>query len=263
MESLVRTAVCYPWVAMFISSVKQSPLFKQCLDLPRGPGKRIDEAEIMEIVAPMRERLFEVVGAMRVVRQRYMDDGAMRRQDEDDCFFDGAVLERLFDVAGAMPPDILPELRAALDTSILGGLGFGRFYKDFNAAVRNSGWEVGKGKHYIAHILFTNCGGFIYALRDYMDSLRPQRFDRDPHWLYQCMNPMCEHTELDRLLIPCGDPWWDMHYPPNGLNCECHVRHFYAFQIERERIEPTERRPTLGFSPEWIYICTGEKPPAV
>jgi hypothetical protein len=32
------------------------------------------------------------------------------------------------------------------------------------------------------------------------------------------------HRQLDRIIRPVDDPFWDTHYPPNGWRCRCDVR---------------------------------------
>lgn len=54
--------------------------------------------------------------------------------------------------------------------------------------------------------------------------------DRDkdlfPLLMYQAINDervRPEHEELDNIVRPVNDRFWDLYYPPNGWNCRCDV----------------------------------------
>ncbi|MFT3687806.1 MAG: phage minor head protein [Paenirhodobacter sp.] len=38
------------------------------------------------------------------------------------------------------------------------------------------------------------------------------------------MAPRPQHLFWDRLVLRWGDPWWDIHFPPNDWMCSCGVR---------------------------------------
>lgn len=45
-----------------------------------------------------------------------------------------------------------------------------------------------------------------------------------------------EHQELDDVVRPVDDPFWDLYYPPNGWNCRCDVQ-----QLDRGKITPLNK----------------------
>jgi len=162
--------------------------------------------------------------------------------------------DRLFEVAKVKTTDALPSLRAVMDRS-LKGESFENFKKDFAAATL-SNWGPPKGTDRAAEMLFHTYTSIAYALRHYVQ-MRLMEFN--PYWRYVCGESQCGHKSLDGLVVPASDPWWDTHYPPNGFNCDCYVASLLEGQVQRKAIKSAKKRPVLDFSPEWKYVCTGER----
>jgi hypothetical protein len=97
----------------------------------------------------------------------------------------------------------------------------------------------------------------FYALLKYIQKRRLTKFF--PYWHYKAGHPVdCPHSEMNGVMLPPDDPWWQTHYPPNGINCTCYVQALDEVDIKHYGLEATTQPPTLEFSPEWVYICTGE-----
>lgn len=51
-----------------------------------------------------------------------------------------------------------------------------------------------------------------------------------------------EHVDLDSIVKPVGDPFWNTHFPPNGWRCRCTV---IQHEEGEKRITPDERLPPI------------------
>jgi len=128
-----------------------------------------------------------------------------------------------FVVAGVARMDVLDEIRTAVDAARCQGETLADFRKRFRQIVREHGWPGGPGGD--------SEDGFQQRTEEiYFDNLRLSymagRWEtlRDvPYLKYQHNTPPRgpgrETQAWDGLIIPRDDPWWQTHYPPNGVNC--------------------------------------------
>jgi SPP1 gp7 family putative phage head morphogenesis protein len=63
-----------------------------------------------------------------------------------------------------------------------------------------------------------------------------------------------EHQDLDDVVRPVDDPFWDEYYPPNGWNCRCDVQ-----QVSSGRITPMEKISLPEKMPEMFKYNSGKK----
>ncbi|MGQ0740205.1 MAG: phage head morphogenesis protein [Bacteroidota bacterium] len=63
-----------------------------------------------------------------------------------------------------------------------------------------------------------------------------------------------EHQELEDVIRPVDDPFWDIYFPPNGWNCRCDVQ-----QLDSGRITPMEKISLPEKMPEMFKYNSGKK----
>jgi SPP1 gp7 family putative phage head morphogenesis protein len=167
-----------------------------------------------------------------------------------------------FTVAGATKTDLLLDLRGAVDEAITEGQSLGQFKKGFDQIVAKHGWNF-KGKpSWRARTIFnTNLRTATMAGR-WEQAQRTKA--RRPFGIYETAGDervRPQHREWDRTVLPLDDPWFDVHWPPNGWGCRCHVRTASERQLEREGLVVTKRPPTATvetFDPSTLDPVTGE-----
>lgn len=131
--------------------------------------------------------------------------------------------DKAFTVAGAMKADLLADLAAAVDESILGGGSIGSFRQEFKDIVAKHGWNYNGDFNWRTHTIYmTNLRTSYAAGR--LAQLYEAEYD---YWLYKhsdiVANPRKQHKAWNGLTLPADDPWWKSHYPPNGWGCRCRV----------------------------------------
>jgi len=47
------------------------------------------------------------------------------------------------------------------------------------------------------------------------------------------------HREMQGIIRPIDDPYWLTHWPPNGINCRCHVQLLTERDLRRYRFAVT------------------------
>lgn len=57
-----------------------------------------------------------------------------------------------------------------------------------------------------------------------------------------------DHLELEGVIRPVEDPFWDMYYPPNGWNCRCDV-----YQLSTGKITPLNSITLPDLKPIFQY----------
>jgi uncharacterized protein with gpF-like domain len=78
-----------------------------------------------------------------------------------------------------------------------------------------------------------------------------------PFWRYQhndtVMNPRINHVDLDGLVLPADDPFWNRAYPPSGFGCRCYVESVSKSEMKRKGYKvgtaPADFEPDRG----WDY----------
>lgn len=59
------------------------------------------------------------------------------------------------------------------------------------------------------------------------------------------------HRELDGVVRPVHDSFWDSYYPPNGWNCRCDVQQVYDVEVtpDNKLVVPDDVPPMFKFNP--------------
>lgn len=178
----------------------------------------------------------------------------------------GASNARAFVVAGAMRDDLLADFRQAIDKAISKGTTLQEFRKDFEQIVERRGWtgwtgeRSAAGRAWRTRIIYqTNLRTSYHAGRyKQMKSTAQSR----PFWRYRhsiaVENPRVDHKSWDGLILRHDDPWWDIHYPPNGWGCQCFVESLAQRDLDRlgkagPDDAPTDAGSTEGVGEGWRY----------
>lgn len=133
---------------------------------------------------------------------------------------------RGFMVAGAMRDDMLADFRGAIDQAISEGTTIADFRKTFDDVVARTGWDYKGGRGWRTSVIFNTNLQTAYSAGRYRQQTDPDVLDDRPFLMYKhgdSVNPRPEHLAWDGLVLPADDPWWQIHYPPNGWGCTCHV----------------------------------------
>ena len=141
--------------------------------------------------------------------------------------------DRAFMVAGAMKADLLTDLKSAVDKVIRDGKSFGAFQKDFEAIVQKHGWEgwTGSdpqaGRDWRARVIYQTNLSTSYSAGRYQQMMDPGVLAALPYWKYlhndSVHHPRPLHVEWNSTVLPHDDPWWDVHFAPNGYGCRCRI----------------------------------------
>lgn len=162
-----------------------------------------------------------------------------------------------FMVAGLARMDVLDELRDALTRAIADGETLADFRKRFDGIVSGR-WEgfagdgSAKGRAWRTNIIYRTNLRTSYAAGRW-ETLRKFRFLRYNH--HTLLNPREHHVAWDDLILPADDPWWGVHYPPNGWGCNCDVTGV-SDQRLRALGRGVDRAPATVDGdppPEWAY----------
>lgn len=161
-----------------------------------------------------------------------------------------------FMVAGLAREDVLNDLREAIVKAQQGET-LDDFRKRFDDIVRGR-WEgftgsgSKKGRAWRTRIIYqTNMRTSYMAGR--WEKLRTFPFLQYNH--HTIANPRENHLAWDGLIIAINDPWWTVHYPPNGWGCRCD-----ATGVSAQRLRALGRQPDKAPAliqgdppPEWSY----------
>lgn len=156
-----------------------------------------------------------------------------------------------FVVAGAMKADLLSDLRTAVDASIAAGETLDAFRARFDQIVSKHGWDYRGPRNWRTRVIYqTNLATSYAAGR--LQQLRVAAGD-GLLWMYRhsdtVANPRPLHVSWDGLALPADDPWWRVHYPPNGWGCRC-----YVVAVRRDRVARMGGRlgpaPADGIDPD-------------
>ena len=206
-----------------------------------------------EQVAALRLRLGNLVGTVA------WDDLTKAQHD------------RAFMVAGALKADLLADLAAAVDRSIVDGTGQENFRKDFRAIVDKHGWHgwtgegTAKGEAWRTKVIWRTNMATSYAAGR-LAQLVDGKFK---FWVYKhggSLEPRLQHLAWDGVALPPEHPFWAEHYPPNGWGCSCRVFGTNseagikrvggdpdkALPDDWQRIDPKTGAP-VGISKGWDY----------
>lgn len=185
---------------------------------------------------PAQERVRATVDGVRQQFQEQIDFFRAKLNLPSERYDDirGGAHNKAFMVAGVTKADLLQDLRGAVDKAVLGG-SLGEFRKDFAGAVRRRGWVgwTGEGTRegeawrtrviYQTNVLTSRAAGRRAQLK------APALLARRPFWRYEhsgrVEHPRPHHKRWGdmRLTLPHDHPFWDTHFPPNGIGCMCSV----------------------------------------
>lgn len=146
----------------------------------------------------------------------------------------GAAHNAAFMVSGMASADMLVDMREALDRSIQGE-SIGAFRKDFRTAVRRYGWTgwTGEGSQegeaWRTRVIYQTNVATSRAAGRRAQLLAPALLAVRPFWRYRhsdrVEHPRPFHKQWGdmRLTLRYDHPFWQTHYPPNGMGCMCDV----------------------------------------
>ncbi len=140
---------------------------------------------------------------------------------------------RAFTVAGMTRDDWLSEIRAAVEKARAEGTGFNDFQKTFNEFVDRTGWQFNaRGKTeeeqraWRAAIIYKTNMRVSYMAGRYKQMTDPAVLKYRPYWQYKhsdAIHPRPLHLSWNGMVLSADDPWWNVHFPPNGWGCGCDV----------------------------------------
>lgn len=145
-----------------------------------------------------------------------------------------AAHDRAFIVAGAAKADLLSDLFAAVEKTIVGS-SIGEFRKDFSALVAKNGWTgwtgegTKAGEAWRTRVIYQTNLSTSYAAGRWQQLHDPELLQARPFWKYihndNEISPRPQHLAWGNsgLTLPADDPFWNTHFPPNGWGCKCRV----------------------------------------
>lgn len=137
----------------------------------------------------------------------------------------GPVHAKVFTVAGATNLSVVSDLHQAMTSAIENGTTIAEFRKSFDQAVAQNGWTYNGSRGWRTRVIFdANMRSAHMAGR--WSQLWAGR-DRRPFLEYRTagdarVRPL--HRQWNGIVRPLTDPFWSVHYPPNGWGCRCTVR---------------------------------------
>jgi len=140
---------------------------------------------------------------------------------------------RAFSVAGVSRDDILATFRAEIDRALHGGGDMASFRKVFDDVVDRTGWTFkARGRTeeerraWRAGVIFSTNLRTAYMAGRWQQLTDPGLVKIKPYWRYRHNDvrfPRPMHVAWDGTVLRWDDPWWKIHYPPNGWGCQCDV----------------------------------------
>lgn len=166
-----------------------------------------------------------------------------------------------FTVAKAMQLDVLADIKDAVENAIKQGTTFEQFKKDLRPTLMEKGWWGKKqmidpltGKEVAAQLGSNRRLKTIYRT-NLRSAYQKGRYDRTmasdmhPYLIYRIGNShkhRDEHVSWNGLILPKKDPWWNVHFPPNGYGCNCYT---VAVSETRKRWYENKGVPIQSSSP--------------
>lgn len=144
-----------------------------------------------------------------------------------------------FTVAKAMQIDVLDDMKKAVEKAIKDGQSFESFKKNIKPTLQKKGWwgrkkmtdpltgdliEAQLGSDRRLKTIYDVNLRSAYQKGQYD---RTMQSDMHPYLMYRIGNSTNhreQHLDWDGLILPKNDPFWDLHFPPNGFGCKCHTR---------------------------------------
>lgn len=135
--------------------------------------------------------------------------------------------DKAFVVAGAMAGDLLEDLRQAVDKAVAGGSTLADFRRDFDKIVAERGWEHSGSRDWRSRVIYQTNLASSYAAGRWQQLTDPDMLKVRPYWRYKhsdsVLRPRPQHLAWNGLILRADDPWWQIHFPPNGWGCQCSI----------------------------------------
>lgn len=167
---------------------------------------------------------------------------------------------RGFMVAGAMKTGLLTDFRGAIDKAISEGTTLQEFRKDFDRTVKTHGWSYKGERGWRTGVIYNTNVRTAYSAGRYKQMTDPDVMQARPYWQYRhgdSINPRPEHLSWNGLVLAADDPWWRVHYPPNGWGCKCMVTTLSERELAKKGKSGPDAAPNNG-TYEWTDKRTGE-----
>jgi hypothetical protein len=143
----------------------------------------------------------------------------------------GEAHDRAFVSAGAHRLDLVADLHQIVSRAVTEGQTLAEFRQDYDAVLDHYGWEPEGGRGFRARVIYETNLRTSYAAGRYAQ-LQQVKATR-PFWVYNhsdaVQHPRELHLLWDGLAIHADNPWWEVHFPPNGYGCCCFVT---AYSLE-------------------------------
>ena len=141
--------------------------------------------------------------------------------------------DRAFIVAGAAKADLLADLRAAVDSTMVSGGGLNEFRQKFRAVVAARGWTgwtgegSAAGEAWRAKVIYQTNMASSYAAGRWQQMSEPSFAALRPFWKYVHADgqlyPRPLHQAWDGITLPKEHAFWKTHFAPNGWGCRCEI----------------------------------------
>lgn len=142
--------------------------------------------------------------------------------------------DKSFMITGAQSADFLKDMNSALVKAMDKGTGLKQFQKDFEKAVRDSGWTgwTGEGTQagtaWRAKVIYQTNMTQSYNAGRLAQMLDPDSLKVLPYLQYfhreSSFHPRPEHLSWHGLTLPHDHNFWITHSPQNGWGCQCGMR---------------------------------------
>ncbi|MCU7371610.1 phage head morphogenesis protein [Paucibacter sp. O1-1] len=183
----------------------------------------------------------------------------------------GPVHSKVFTVAGAASADLARDINKSLTQALASGTTITQFRKDFDKVVQDYGWTYKGKRGWRTSVIFDNNMRSAHMAGRW-SQLQANK-DRRPYLQYRTAGDAKvrpQHRQWNGLIYPIDDPFWQIHYPPNGWGCRCTVRAYSLadlgakglqvaepYKVQMRNVvnrdgEITDRVP-LGIDPGWDH----------
>lgn len=168
---------------------------------------------------------------------------------------EGRAHDRAFVVAGAMKEELLSDLRAEVEKSVAGQSTLRDFRKAFDEIVAKHGWtgwtgeDTKAGRAWRTRVIFETNLSTAYAAGRYAQMTDKDVVGGYPYWQYRHAyyrvpeRSRPEHEAWSGLTLKWDDPWWRIHYPPNGWKCSCGIEPMSISEMKAEGISASDAPP--------------------
>lgn len=169
--------------------------------------------------------------------------------------------DQAFVVAGANRDAIVTDFRQAVQKAIDEGATLEDFRKDFDRIVSTHGWDYNGGRNWRSRVIYDTNLATSYAAG------RWEQLQDSPYWQYEhsdwVEHPRAQHVEWDGLVLERGNPWWNLHFPPNGWGCKCKVKGMWAGDLKRLGKSGPDQAPSVNLVERTIGQRSAQGPRTV